>query len=161
MVFRNSDLVFLVYETWGVMFSETTPPCFLSELNYRSAVFKVHQQLTKWKKTMLYQLQTCPIFVTILNEVKPNESNLRVRSLFFFFLKEGKKEWIKSGLVSAPPCFQTVKHDVDIQLRPVVMFGLRMNTATDMLCFNVYDVTAQVQQSPAGMVTDSADDAHV
>lgn len=64
-------------------------------------------------------------------------------------------------LVSAPPCFQTVKHDVDIQLRPVVMFGLRMNTATDMLCFNVYDVTAQVQQSPSGMVTDSADDAHV
>lgn len=92
MVFRNSDLVFLVYETRGVMFSETTPPCFLSELNYRSAVFKVHQQLTKWKKTMLYQLQTCPLFVTILNEVKPNESNLRVRSLVFvFFWRRVKK----------------------------------------------------------------------
>lgn len=41
---------------------------------------------------MLYQLQTCPIFVTILNEVKPNESNLRVRSLVFFFFNESKKE---------------------------------------------------------------------
>lgn len=53
-------------------------------------------------------------------------------------------------LVSTPRCFLALKHDVDIQLYPVVAFGLRMNTTADMLCFDVYDVTVPVQQSPSG-----------
>lgn len=92
MVFRNSDLVFLVYETRGVMFSETTPPCFCQNWIIALLYLKYTNSLLSEKKTMLYQLQTCPIFVTILNEVKPNESNLRVRSLVFvFFWRRVKK----------------------------------------------------------------------
>lgn len=95
---------------------------------------------------MLYQLQDCPIFVTILNEVKPNESNLRVRSLVIFN-EVKKKRMNKIRLVSTPRCFLSLKHDVDIQLYPVVAFGLRMNTTADMLSLTCM---TSLPQSPSG-----------
>lgn len=85
MVLRNSVLVFLVYETRGVMFSETTPPCFLSELNYRSAVFKVHQQLIK-EKNYVVPITNLPYICYNFewSETKWIKSK-SIRSLVFFF----------------------------------------------------------------------------
>lgn len=98
---------------------------------------------------MLYQLQICPIFVTILNEVKPNESNLRVRSLVIF--NEGwKKENELNPFGKYTSLFSELKTWRWYSALSSGSVWSEDEHHGRHVVFDVYDVTVPVQQSPSG-----------